>query len=414
MKQIIIYNLFILVLLSTSCKKDDTINNNNTNTFQGIADGKLIAINTDGTLFSGGISNIITGINTSNGNSIWSFNNRFFTNTFPYNNSIYSISILINNSKLYNINLDNGTFNDSVIYNGKTYFSSCFNSNNVYHSEGIIGELYNIHAYNLLSNIPTWTKSIKSIFTYNTICTNSNIYYTSNDSICALNSTNGNLIWATKLNLTLNNFRSRYTSLMINDNKLYFAVNAITPLFYCINALTGSVIWSKKIIMNDKYYPIYSIENNNLVIAEHGDSDGKRIHLVDKNNGNLIWTYTALKNIASSPTLKNNKVFFSVLDSNHYCLNASTGNVIWQYKSNNQLNTINSGDFVGHISIAPIVADSAVFFTSGGYVHTHSVNSGNLMWQYNFGRNNNTIVTTLGALVLRDSIYYPGGIVIHK
>ncbi len=414
-KKAIFYSTFLLLLITLivfSCKKEDSSNNNNNNTngsYQDIVDGRLVAINMDYLGLSLPIKTV--GINTTNGIEQWTINDRFFTFLAPYNNSIYVSALGLNtpiHSVLYNFNPNTGTLGDSVNYSNKFFVSSNFENNSLFHLGGQFGAGLNLYKYNLTDTIPVWIKLISNGYAQNIIFVNSILYYTTGDSICAANGTNGNLIWATKLNLSLNSGGTIATSLMYNNNKLYLGANASTANFFCLNAQTGSINWSKKIISTNSYKPSYSIENNNLVVAE----DGKNIFAVDKNTGANIWSFTAPKNINSSPTIRSNKVFFSANDSIFYCLNASNGTLDWKYNSNNGTN--NGFFFNNFFPSTPIVADSAVIFTSAGKVHTLSINTGTLMWQYNFSGTSSNRSTALAAFILRDSIYYPGGIVVHK
>lgn len=344
-KKVILYFSFfglIISLLIFSCTQEDDNNTNTNGGFQGIVNGVLVAINMDYIMdYLGTYTTKTVGINTTAGTEQWSRDNRIYTLYAPFNGSLCAVSPFDSNSlntifngsaktKIYKTDISSGVLSDFVSYTNTRYFSTVFENNYAYQLGN--NSLYGTHIakYNLFDTIPLWIKPVNSstgIFAYNILAINNVVFYNISDSICAANGSNGSLLWATKLNVT----SSAYGAFMLyNNNKIYFGANGTSANFFCLNAQTGAVIWSKKIISVNRYQPAYSIEGNNLIVAESGNTttDAKNIYAVDKNTGNNLWSFTANKSIYSCPTIKNNKVFFSAADSNLYCLNASSGNIM--------------------------------------------------------------------------------------
>lgn len=416
-RKTVLYITFILLLGSFaifSCTNEDNSNLNDDGGFKGIVNGRLIAMNMD-YMSVYGYSTTTAGINTTDGSGLWQ-NNKAFSLIAPYNSGLYSVAGInfatfftspVRDAKIFNTDFNTGLLSDSVRYTGKLFFSSSFYNNAAYHfgSNGVSG--YSIYKYNSRDTTPSWTKNISLGYSVNILALANLVYYSSKDSICALNSSDGSLAWATKLNLTGS---PSQTTLLYNNNKLYVGANAATANFFCLNAQTGGIAWSGKIISTNKYQTAYSIEGNNLVLAEEGTSGGKKVFCVDKNTGTGLWSFTAANAITSSPTIKNDKVYFSAGDS-LFCVNASNGSVLWKHYTN----TVQGSNLFTYLfTSSPIVADSAAIFSSGGSVITLSTNTGNLMWQYNFSGTSTSRATFLNAFILRDSIYYPGGAVLHK
>jgi outer membrane protein assembly factor BamB len=102
-----------------------------------------------------------------------------------------------------------------------------------------------------------------------------------------------------------------------------------------------------------------------------GSGDFK-VYCLDANTGEWIWDYpTEAEIFLSSPAVANDKVYIGSLDSKVYCLNANTGAKIWDYTTGNQLMS------------SPAVADGKVYICSlDDKIYCLDANTGEWIWDY--------------------------------
>jgi hypothetical protein len=63
------------------------------------------------------------------------------------------------------------------------------------------------------------------------------------------------------------------------------------------------------------------------------DKDTHTVHALDAGTGKEAWTFTAGARVDSPPTIYDDRVLFGCRDGFVYCLNASTGALIWRYRA---------------------------------------------------------------------------------
>ncbi|MEM3577485.1 MAG: PQQ-binding-like beta-propeller repeat protein [Candidatus Bathyarchaeia archaeon] len=100
---------------------------------------------------------------------------------------------------------------------------------------------------------------------------------------------------------------------------------------------------------------------------------GPSVIALNATTGELIWNYTGLTWISSSPAVAYGMIYFGSFDKNVYALNATTGDKIWNYTT---------GGFMAASS--PAVADGVVYI-GGGYgngVFALNATTGDKLWNY--------------------------------
>ncbi|MEM3596765.1 MAG: PQQ-binding-like beta-propeller repeat protein [Candidatus Bathyarchaeia archaeon] len=100
---------------------------------------------------------------------------------------------------------------------------------------------------------------------------------------------------------------------------------------------------------------------------------GPSLIALNATTGELIWNYTGLTWISSSPMVAYGMVYFGSFDKNVYALNATTGGKVWNYTT---------GGFMAASS--PAVADGVVYI-GGGYgkgVFALNATTGDELWNY--------------------------------
>ena len=82
-----------------------------------------------------------------------------------------------------------------------------------------------------------------------------------------------------------------------------------------------------------------------------GSFDDK-LYAINATTGNLLWNYTTGGGVLSSPALANGVVYVGSFDDKLYAINATTGNLLWNYTTNASIET------------SPAVSNSIVYFGS--------------------------------------------------
>ena len=450
-KKIVTYSSFLFLVIAVfifSCTKensnainsnDDNISNN-PDTGLGIIGGKLLVLHNDY------LDLTQKGLNTENGAEQWSNeinpNSGIYKRLHVNNNKIYGFRQFIPSSDIYllkafTFDINTGTESEVMTFN-QNY------SGNRVENYSLFGSFLYIHGskrdsitrkythtiskYSLSSNVPIWTITVSPTLPLGTelsymadiIATDDKLYcavnYTEESDTSAreygkiqvYNVSNGGLVLTSEHHTFSGEFLYRSNKLYIDthnyeDDKTYYT---------CINSGDGRLVWEKNtddFAGNNVKYS--SIEGNILVLATFYpyNSSNTKIFALDKNNGNRLWSYNSPAYINSLVTIANNKVYFSTSDTTFYCLNGTNGNEIWKYNFHNL--------YGPYYNTAPIVADTAVFFASSGIVYALNKNTGHKIWEqpYNYTpRNIGLTGTSTVFLTLRDYIYFPGGIVVHK
>ncbi|MEM2292238.1 MAG: PQQ-binding-like beta-propeller repeat protein [Nitrososphaerota archaeon] len=120
----------------------------------------------------------------------------------------------------------------------------------------------------------------------------------------------------------------------------------------------------------DIWGPSPSVANGLLYISL---GFGPSLIALNATTGDLVWNYTGLTWIASTPAVAYGMVYFGSFDQNVYALNATTGEKIWNYTT---------GGFLAASS--PTVANGIVYI-GGGYgnsIIALNATTGDLVWIY--------------------------------
>ena len=262
---------------------------------------------------------------------------------------------------LYAINASTGEilWNNSVItgastpaiYNGRLFVGT------------LAGDLY---AVNVDTGQTVWKKTLETNPMWHGIASsplvyNDTLYVTtfSNGVLHALD-LSGNELW----NITTGGEISHYTSPSAHNGVIFFAGNSsgINAL-YAVNE-TGNVLWVFPV--DGKILNTPSIGYGKIFFAT-----SSRLYAIDL-NGNEIWNISFTGTI-STPALAYGNIYVGSADGRLYCINASTGNIIWTFTAN------------GKIDSSPAVADGVVYFATNtrvGTVYALFASTGEEIWSY--------------------------------
>jgi len=170
-----------------------------------------------------------------------------------------------------------------------------------------------------------------------------------------------NILWSYQTDRIIN-------SPSVINGKIYFGTNHIegqimTDSFvFCLD-LYGNIIWQFTAKGNLASSP--TIVNEKVYIG----SDTGNMYCLDAENGDLIWRVSNSNSAVSSPLVTQNKVVFESLDGNMYCLDTDTGETIW----------------IKSLSIdilsTPIIVDGEIYVNN----YCLSLSTGQKMWTTEVG-----------------------------
>ena len=132
--------------------------------------------------------------------------------------------------------------------------------------------------------------------------------------------------------------------------------------FYAINQNTGAVQWSytdKESVLTQFITSPYC-DVDKVYISSSGSNDEARFYAFDGKSGKIIWTFKPQRNgnithsieIKSSPTVKNDVVFFGCDNHYLYALNKNTGELKWKFKADAEIRS------------KPTIDNGVVYFTT--------------------------------------------------
>ncbi|KYK27569.1 hypothetical protein AYK20_02245 [Thermoplasmatales archaeon SG8-52-1] len=154
-------------------------------------------------------------------------------------------------------------------------------------------------------------------------------------------------------------------SAAVYNGRVYFGAEDFNV--YCLDADNGSVIWKYKTGGENIPCIHVTIYDNKLYV---GGKDG--LYCLNIEDGSLIWKYpTGL--IYTTPCCANGNVYFIRFNGSVYCVDANSGEKIWDLK-------IYSYAWYS----SPAYADGKIYFGSvGGMIYCVDADSGEKIWDFN-------------------------------
>jgi outer membrane protein assembly factor BamB len=184
----------------------------------------------------------------------------------------------------------------------------------------------------------------------------------------------------------------------LNTPRIIFTLNSDTPSvknprgIFCLNALNGKELWRFPQKHSDVKFQTFSspviyfdnITNTSKILFGAGIYyDDKpnvgKLYCIKSTTGAELWNYTTDNDtfgygVTTSPAVAYNNIFFGASNGKFYALD-SDGNLLWDYKTNNQIDGIYS---------SPGVSDGKVFFGSTDrFFYCLNAKNGSLIWNYN-------------------------------
>ncbi len=161
-----------------------------------------------------------------------------------------------------------------------------------------------------------------------------------------------------------------YSSPTVADGKVFISSHG-EPKMFCLNATDGMKLWefassedmSAAAIINDRVYFC---------------SDTGYAYCLNETTGTIIWSLLtdSTTQLTSSPAVIDGKVYFGSSYHKMYCLNADNGTVIWIFNTGTN----------GYVGSSPAVVNNKVFFgCQNKKIYCLNATTGTQIWNYTTG-----------------------------
>jgi outer membrane protein assembly factor BamB len=167
---------------------------------------------------------------------------------------------------------------------------------------------------------------------------------------------------------------------------------------YCLDAASGDRVWNFS-IGSTKSGASPAVSGGYVYVGNEGGG----VFCLDASNGGVVWNVT-VGGAVGSPTFSNGCVYLGSADGNAYCLNASDGVKVWNYTTEYNSNGPSHNYHWGNSVSDPAVAYGKVYVGSSDFlVYCLDASSGNQIWNYTTKAEVNSSPAVAGGCVLAGS-----------
>ncbi|MFB3890256.1 MAG: PQQ-binding-like beta-propeller repeat protein [Candidatus Bathyarchaeia archaeon] len=309
----------------------------------------------EGRVYAGSVQGDVYCFDASNGDVVWTFSA----------GSLVESSPAVSGGRVY-VGAEDGTIYCLDASNGARVWASSigesvdspvnFADGRVY-VESWQGNVYCLDAANgnAVWNFQTGGKAFQSC-----PAVSGGYVYVANDdgNVLCLTATDGARVW----NFTAG---GAVRSPTVTDGFVYFGSKDGNA--YCLDAFSGLKIWNYTTWFNSAG-PSHGYTWGNAVSDAAvaygrvfvGSSDFD-VFCLDASTGEKIWNFTTAAEVYAAPAVADGCVFVGSYDGNLYCLNASTGAEIWRGAAG-VFSPVNAAGSVG----SPVVAEGVVYVVGNG------------------------------------------------
>jgi outer membrane protein assembly factor BamB len=238
-------------------------------------------------------------------------------------------------------------------------------------SKVIVGDLAgNLSALNSRDGSDYWSFKINGEWLAPATLSRDKVFVaTSNDELYALSETQGKEIWHYSHRgdekMTI---RGMGSPVVMGDEVFQGFSNGD---LVALSAGQGKVLWVKHLKTKDRFYDVDMtpyVDEKSVIV---GTFDGK-VYSLDRATGGIQWVYPV--GSYGGFWLENDRVYFSGLDNQFYCLNREHGTLIWKTP------------FESGVGVTPAkVGDYLVIPTSSDPVYVLRPSDGKIIWTGNLG-----------------------------
>jgi outer membrane protein assembly factor BamB len=229
---------------------------------------------------------------------------------------------------------------------------------------------YNLSCFDASTGANIWNFPVVSYADSAPAVVNGRVYVGSvNGGVYSLDASSGVQVWNYS---TGNSFDSSPT--VVND---LVYVESSNGGIYCLDTANGNRVWN---------FSTGSTASGASPAVSGGyvyvGNEGGGVFCLDASNGGVVWNVT-VNGAVGSPAFSNGCVYLGSTDGNVYCLNASNGAKVWNYTTEYNSNGPTHGYHWGNTVSDPAVAYGKVYVGSSDFlVYCLDASSGNQIWNY--------------------------------
>ncbi len=273
--------------------------------------------------------------------------------------------------------LGGGNSSEPVVANGVVYFGTYNNSGP--HPEIIL------YALNAITGAELWNFPTEGNLTSSPAVANGVVYIGSTGgTVYAVNASTGAELWSYATGVPV------ATSPAVANGVVYVGSNDDErggEDFFALNASTGALLWSFEGVGPPTSFSPPAVANGVVYVAAADALDRSYdVYALNASTGAFLWSFQragspyADEGPFGSPAVANGVVYigsdgtnvpapgFVPIPGNLYALNASTGAVLWSYKT-------------GNVGGAPAVANGIVYAVSANGLYALNASTGVLLWR---------------------------------
>ncbi len=147
-------------------------------------------------------------------------------------------------------------------------------------------------------------------------------------------------------------------------------IGDINGKFYCLDSMTGALLWNREIGAQISGSANYSFSNDKELRILFGAYDSK-LYCLNGDDSSLIWEFKTDGYINGTPAIAESNVIFGGCDSNIYIVDLITGN---------EIRRVGSGSYVPG---SPSAYKSSFYVSQyEGKLLSASINTGNINWSF--------------------------------
>lgn len=206
-----------------------------------------------------------------------------------------------------------------------------------------------------------WTYYTKGAVRSSPLAAHGHIFLGSDDgSVHAINISGGRGIWQIETSAEVR------STPFVTQEAVYVGNEA--GELYCLD-FRGGIKWRHKAKRAITSSPTVA---DNVVLFSSLDS---YLYALDAKSGYLVWRFQMDKGSISSPCVADGLVFCGSIDGNIYCVNLNTAKEVWRFQTDHQVNS------------SPIVlADSLYCGSVDGHLYCLDHQTGQMRWKFNTGK----------------------------
>jgi len=172
-------------------------------------------------------------------------------------------------------------------------------------------------------------------------------------------------------------------SLCYSDGRLYGESTAEGGGLACVNATTGELLWRSTV-----YHSAYEFAVGDGLVFWIADVEGNTLSVLNATTGELLWTFSIEGTYTQCVGVGYGRVYLTGLEENKmYCLNETTGELLWTFEADGMLDYYNPiiADGAVYFDGTALTLEHDVYLPSGtfeGYVYCVNATTGDLIWKY--------------------------------